>query len=418
MESITSSTWSNSKKILFRFLFIYLILYTSPFPLSIFFGGNWIGTTYGQFWVGPVAWVGKHLLAIDYEITVLPNGSGDTTFNYVQVFTFFVVAICGTLFWSILDRKRPHYEKLLFWLTVFIRYYLAITMLGYGFAKVIKTQFPFPFPDKLLQPVGELSPMGLLWTFMGYSKAYTIFAGLGEVLGGFFLFFRRTTLLGALILSIVMINVVILNFSYDVPVKLFSCHLLFISLFLIAPYGPRIWRFLVLHEAVPLQPVFTEPRKRIVLLVIKILLIGFVVLTEIISGIDLKQQLNDMASESGNSDIYNVETFVMRGDTVPAILNNNVRWKRVLVIRKGWAAIEYMDGVTMNLPFASDTTRHTIKIGKGYIYDFNYSPIDSTHVLWRGLMGLDSLKIIVEKKKLVFPLVNRNFHWINEYPFK
>ena len=54
-----------------------------------------------------------------------------------------------------------------------------------------------------------------------------MFAGFAEVLGGMLLFWRRTTLLGALILTGVLVNVVApqLRLS-DVPVKLCSLHLL------------------------------------------------------------------------------------------------------------------------------------------------------------------------------------------------
>lgn len=416
MENITLMPWSNSKKVIFRLLFIYLILYA--LPLS----GD--GNTYTPWWTGPVSWLGKHVLGIDHEIMVFTNGSGDTTFHYVQAFLFFLLALVGTIVWSAVDWKRPGYEKLLFWLTVYIRYFLAFTMMGYGFAKVIKTQFPFPYVGKLLEPVGELSPMGLLWTFMGYSTPYTIFAGMGEVLGGLFLFFRRTTLLGALILSIVLINVVILNFSYDVPVKLFSLHLLFMTLLLLAPHASRLWKLLVLNKAVeaaPCEPVFRDRKKRIALLIVKIVLIGFIVVMDITSGLDMQRQLEDRVGDRVSySGIYNVETFVLRGDTIPAILNNTTRWKRVLVYQKDWASIEYMDGAVLSQRFESDTARHTIKIisSPSYVYSFNYFPFDKTRILWRGLMGSDSLKLVVRKKGFDdFLLINRGFHWINESPF-
>ena len=418
MEDITLMPWSNSKKVIFRLFFIYLILYALPFPIL---SGD--VNAYTLWWIGPVSWAGKRLLGIDYEIT-LPNDSGDTTFNYVQVFLYFLLALAGTIVWSALDRKRPGYEKLLFWLTVYIRYFLAFTMMGYGFAKVIKTQFPSPFLGMLVQPVGEISPMRLLWTFMGYSTAYTVFAGMGEVLGGLFLFFRRTVLLGALILSIVLIHVVILNFSYDVPVKLFSIHLLFMSLFLLAPHASRLWKLLVLNKAVeaaPCEPVFRDRKKRIGLLAVKIVLIGFIVVMDVTNGLDRQQHLEDtMGNSVSYSGIYNVETFVLRGDTIPAILNNTTRWKRVLVYYKDWASIEYMDGAVVSHRFESDTTHHTIRIisSPSYVYSFNYHPIDEKRILWRGLMGSDSLKLVVRKKGSDdFLLINRGFHWINESPF-
>lgn len=65
---------------------------------------------------------------------------------------------------------------------------------------------------------------------MGSSRAYTIFAGVFEIIPGFLLLFRKTKLIGALMAIIVMLNVVLLNFCYDIPVKLFSSFLLLIAI--------------------------------------------------------------------------------------------------------------------------------------------------------------------------------------------
>jgi len=51
-------------------------------------------------------------------------------------------------------------------------------------------QFEPPGYGRLTQPLGQYSPMALLWTFMGYSPLYTSFTGSAEVIGGVLLFFR------------------------------------------------------------------------------------------------------------------------------------------------------------------------------------------------------------------------------------
>ena len=47
-----------------------------------------------------------------------------------------------------------------------------------------------------------------------------------EVLGALLLLFRRTTALGAAVLAVVLVNVVMMNFCYDVPVKINGVHYL------------------------------------------------------------------------------------------------------------------------------------------------------------------------------------------------
>jgi hypothetical protein len=209
------ASWSQGSLIAFRFFFVYFIFYILPFPLSplteILTLLQPVTELSNKFYE-PLA---KYVMGAEYKLPT-PNGSGDTVLNYIQFFLFLIFSVAVTITWSFVDWKRDSYEKLLQWLVILLRYYLAFFMIGYGFAKVIRMQFPSLTTDRLLQTYGESSPMGLLWTFMGYSAVYNIFIGLGEVIGGAFLLFKRTRLIGALIVIAIMSNVVILNFAYDV----------------------------------------------------------------------------------------------------------------------------------------------------------------------------------------------------------
>jgi hypothetical protein len=69
----------------------------------------------------------------------------------------------------------------------------------------------------------------------GRIPALHIFCGIVEVVGALLLVWRRTTILGALISSAALLNVVVLNVSYDIGVKLYSLHLLLMAAFLLAP---------------------------------------------------------------------------------------------------------------------------------------------------------------------------------------
>src|SRR5262249_17022289 len=98
---------------------------------------------------------------------------------------------------------------------------------------------------------GDSSPMNLLWTFMGFSDGYNLFAGAGELLGGILLATRRTTLLGALVSLAVMTHVAVLNLCYDVPVKLLSLHLVAMALYLIVPDARRLAAFFLSNRPAP-----------------------------------------------------------------------------------------------------------------------------------------------------------------------
>ena len=79
-----------------------------------------------------------------------------------------------------------------------MRLVVAGAMFTYGINKVFGLQFPEPGMQRLLQDYGDSSPMGLLWTFMGASQPYTMFAGWMETIGGLLLCLRRTQLVGTL----------------------------------------------------------------------------------------------------------------------------------------------------------------------------------------------------------------------------
>src|SRR5262249_3835657 len=76
---------------------------------------------------------------------------------------------------------------------------------------------------------------GFLWTSIGTSPAYQVFTGIVETVGGLLLIVPRTTTLGAVVCLISMIQVFVLNMTYDVGVKILSFQLILISLFLLAP---------------------------------------------------------------------------------------------------------------------------------------------------------------------------------------
>jgi hypothetical protein len=84
---------------------------------------------------------------------------------------------------------------------------------------------------------------------MAASRTYVLFAGLAEVLGGALLFVPRLATLGALICAANLTNVLMLN-SYDVPVKLYSFHLLLKAVFLLAPDVPRLAALLMFNRRV------------------------------------------------------------------------------------------------------------------------------------------------------------------------
>lgn len=87
------------------------------------------------------------------------------------------------------------------------RYYAAFVLLFYGFAKLMGAQFTI-LDSQLATPMGEVSGFWLTWYYFGYSATYSNIVAITQIIGAVLLCFRRTTLIGALVVLPLMVNIV------------------------------------------------------------------------------------------------------------------------------------------------------------------------------------------------------------------
>jgi hypothetical protein len=416
--------WGPAKRILFRFAFSYLVLYllsVVPALLEALPGGEVIVERYQAFLTTFVPWVGRHLLGVD--VTVHPSGSGDTMSDWVQVFCILVLALVSTVVWSLLDRKRTQYTRLYEWLRVVVRCGLGLTMIEYGAFKIVPGQFPPPSLDRLVQPFGDASPMGLLWTFMGASAPYTIFAGLAEWAGGVLLLFRRTALLGALVSIGALTNIVMLNFCYDVPVKLFSSHLLAMAVFLAAHDLRRLANLLVLNRPAPAAP---DPRliqRRGLRMAAPafqaVLAVGFSALILSASA----RQLHDITSaRSPLRGVWNVEELRVDGPAGPPPGAEALRWRSLIFDYPTMVTVQLTSGSRQRYGLKLDEARKTLALTKrgdpAGKSSLNYQRPAPDRLTLEGTIAGRKIQASlhrVEDSKLL--LLTRGFHWVSEYPF-
>ena len=163
-----------------------------------------------------------------------PVISSDSIGLYVHVFNLFLIAI-GIV--STLEIATRQYEvNLRLYLSILLTFYLSLQLLIYGFDKVFKAQFFLPESNTLFTPLKDISKDLLYWSTIGVSRGYSLFLGLAEVITGLFLLFRKTRLLGIIFGVGIMINVVAVNFGFDISVKVYSLFLLSGFVVLASPY--------------------------------------------------------------------------------------------------------------------------------------------------------------------------------------
>ena len=198
---------------------------------------------FAEFLDAIVAWAGTYIFHVEYTILSPYDGQhNDRAYTYLLYFSMAMIALSGTIIWSVSDRKRTNYQTLYYWLTAIIRYYLAFTLFLFALEKFFKMQFSDPGFYMLTERVGDLSPMSLAWAFFGYSYGYNIFMGIAES-AALLLLFRRTTTFGAILTLITLANVMAVNFNYDVHAKMYPTALFVMAFSLLIPHLNRLFKF-------------------------------------------------------------------------------------------------------------------------------------------------------------------------------
>ena len=430
MEPETSpvaTPWSLTHLLVFRFFFAYWLLYLFPSTVSVVVPLDWLNALIDDSFAGLVTWFGHHILGIDGTINTAPTGSGDRLFDYIGTLLQVILAVLAAGIWSAIDRGRADHRRLNDRIRTWVRYGLGTTLIAYGLVKLVQLQFPFPHGGRLIEPYGESSPMGLLWTFMGYSTPYNVFIGGAEAIGGFLLFFRRTTVLGACVSVGVMGNVVMLNFCYDVPVKLYSSHLLFMAIFLLAPHGRRLVHFFVLGRTVepgPGRVPFASLRLERARPYLKAVFIIWFMYHEI--SANLERQGHDMQRADRNelAGLYTVATVVSDGAERPPLITDGPRWYLVHVTTyKGTGAVNArrMDGAMERFHATFDVVDKKLSLTERSpgerAYELTYSWLSQDRLRLVGTVDGAPVTMEWQVTERSFLLVERGFHWISEHPF-
>ena len=295
-------------------------------------------------------------------------------------------------------------------------------MIAYGMVKVIPIMCLYPSLTRLLQPVGTLSPMGVLWTATGSSPAYEIFTGLAEAAGGVLLIVPRTAILGALICLADMIQVMMLEMTYDVPLKLFAFHLLLLSCFLLAPDVKRLVRFLLLNRTTApstQEQLFRSVRAN-----------RIAVAAQIILGVWLVGVYGHYAWGVWNTrgggrplpalyGIWEVKQMSIDEQPRPPLLTDSARWRRAIFDLPDRMSFQRLDdsfvpyGASVNLQ--ERTLALTKSDDKNWTASFTFQRPAGDQLILNGRM--DNHQVHMELQltdRNSFLLVSRGFHWTQE----
>lgn len=123
-----------------------------------------------------------------------------------------------------------------------LRYFLGFSLLTYGLTKIFQTQFVLlPFAAWQL-PLERLGGDHLTWAFLGKTSWFQVLLGFFEFIPAILVLFRRTVLLGAILLLPMTLNVLLINHALDLwsGTKELSIQFFAMNLIILMFYWKRI----------------------------------------------------------------------------------------------------------------------------------------------------------------------------------
>jgi hypothetical protein len=185
-------------------------------------------------------------LQIAALLLLLGNGGNVPWLPPVLVFSGVGIALLlSVLFpfvWHFLEqRQKINTAKIYAFLYSGIRYCIAFNIASFGWKKFYGLQFIVPLEISNM-PMNQQSGEWLTWYYFGYSHAFGIIIALIQIIGGYMLLFRRTLLIGSIILFSLLLNLTLINVFYQMNAgALLQSILLTIGVFYLVLLDSKKW---------------------------------------------------------------------------------------------------------------------------------------------------------------------------------
>lgn len=265
---------------------------------------------------------------------------------------------------------RSSDDTLYYWLRVLLRYRLALAMTFIGIVKIIPIQLPQPTISELHTEYGDFMLWKLYYLTNGIATAgYLPVIGALEILGGLFLLNRRTAVIGAGLLLAVLLNVVIVNYVYEIGEQVYSSFLLLLAIVIFAYDWPRFYRLLISKTATVPDGFWPQYGRRTAAVrpYLQVLVLLLIAVFSVQAYLSWKNSDYPFPDEKGLRDaagVYDVKDFVWKGDTLAYSLADSIRWKDVVFEK--WNTIS----IRGNRPVKVDSLRPHIAFNRERNYEY------------------------------------------------
>ncbi|MEP6766734.1 MAG: hypothetical protein ABJB66_20635 [Gemmatimonadaceae bacterium] len=427
--------WTFWKRVTFRFVFSYFMLYALCSGNATVWGvipqiGDAIENGLSWPFIHAAEWLAQHWLhVLGLAGKIHNSGSGDRLLDWLSLGVMLAVALTACLVWTLLDRRRRQYQTLFAWFRFTLRLTLGVAMFNYGLAKLFPLQMSPPSLAVLNEPFGNISPMTLLWTMIGMNPLYEMVCGAAEIAGGLLILFRRTALLGALLTAFVVTNVVLYNFFFDVPVKIYAAHLLLMSLVIVTPDLQALVDFFWRHTPSAPSGIWVPPASRKRFRVATIGIEGFFLfMCAVVAPFTYyKSYTAQRASALRPSPLtghWHVDSIMLTSDGKPApyLTGDGLPATDIFLEPFGRTMIRASDNALWRSSAKYDSTKRTFVLSSnGHAGSITYAVLqaDSAHLLLTPTGKEEKTEAVLRLTRVplpaTYPLLTRGFHFVNEW---
>ncbi len=399
--------WTVAQKIAFRFFFVFLSLQvlTESFLGVLFRDDNYkIWNSIAERFTQPCLWLNDHIFHFKYIPSVYSSFTG--SLNTIRDIVYLLVAALACAVWTMADRKRPGYDKLYYWFSRCLIIMLSAAIFFYGIIKVFPIQMSPPSFVDLQKQVGELSPFRLAWMTFGYGQPYQVFMGVFELAGAILILFRRTRVAGLLIITAVLTNVIMIDYTYVLgEILITAFYMLLITLFLLAPYAFHLSRFFFTQQPAALVRGGHIPSDNFKTKLFTIVTILFLGSTFTSNALHAYGRYTKREATNRSAQYSLIKNHIVDGDTLKPIENDTLRWRSWFErIRAGKRLVTIntmKSGADKTYMIERDSARHMLLLrplkGDSALLQFTYTNTSSTGWHLEGTIQQKVVKIELEK---------------------
>jgi hypothetical protein len=338
----------------------------------------------------------------------------DTVSMYILVLLLLIFAILVSLLLLQIKNWELYKGRVIRFFYCFFFYYLALQLLKYGADKIFKNQFYLPEPNILYTPLGRVDKDLLYWSSMGTSHFYNVFLGCLEMLAAIFILIKRTRLVGLLISLAVLLNVVAVNFGFDISVKLYSLFLFFLTVYLLVPYWTGLYQLFSV-KPVSLNPVsetIVIKKKLFLSAFLKWLAIGLICLEVFYPFIKSGNFNGDSTKKPYLHGAYEIKQMIAGTDTLAA---DKLPLKRFFIHKDSYMIFQDQEDGMQDYKLSYDKAKNIYVLTdyefKQTVISLNYLSTDSILTIKYSRDDKDQEIIGKSVDWRNLPLLKKSFHW-------